>query len=139
MACNISFHQGIGVAGGGIEQVAGDVSEVQRNIAKVVDEMAKLVDEISKTEDRIAKVEVEIAEAKLQLNKSDLPDRERSLQTFIFRMKLKEKDKLHSEQVGHMAERKLLRKATMENISNLRVAKDKQATSIDLLASIPCQ
>ena len=119
--------------GGGVEQVAGDVSGILQ------DEMAKLVGEISKTEDKIAKVEVEIAEAKLQLNKSDLPDRERSLQTFIFRMKLKEKDKLHSAQVGHQAERKLLREAMMENISNLRVAKDKQATSIDLLASIPCQ
>ncbi len=129
--------QVIGVAGG-IVLVADDISEVQRNIAEVVDEMAELAGDISKVVEKIANVEVEIAESKLQLDKSNLTDRERSLQTFVFKMKLMEKDKLQSQQVGLLTERKLLREAMKENISNLRAVKHKQVTSIDLFASISC-
>ena len=100
--------------------------------------MAELADDISKVVDKIANVEVEIAEAKLQLDKSNLTDRGRSLQTFVFKMKLKEQGKLRSQQVGLLAERKLLREAMKENISNFRAAKHKHVTSIDLFASISC-
>ncbi len=108
--------------------------------------MAILVDAISKVEDKIFNLEVEIAEAKLQLDKSNLTDSERSLQTFIFKMKYKEKNKLQSQKVSLLSqetsllsERKLLREVMKENRLNLRAAKDEQATSIDLFLYIPRQ